>query len=116
MRYALCVPNRMCAQRLSASKDKSQLRLSLSLGVHLVLNAFRHQRINHDATRHSILRSSGAQRLSASKDKSPCKTESLSPQIKCAQRLSASKDKSLSTFPGRVLISFECSTPFGIKG
>ena len=105
----------------------------------MVLNAFRHQRINHERVKARLKRVASAQRLSASKDKSRSLSPIPFPPPTGAQRLSASKDKSLDTISGslvepHVLNAFRhqrinhlddlavkmrdhvCSTPFGIKG
>ena len=86
--------NTIGAQRLSASKDKSHATIFFELNPVLpVLNAFRHQRINHTAlARVELSMLSSAQRLSASKDKSHCDG------------------------PQGVSMRCACSTPFGIKG
>ena len=81
-----------CAQRLSASKELSQLIAKAQTNRRDVLNAFRHQRNSHPDMAQS----------------------DTNPQSR-AQRLSASKELS------RVQINlrfngFTCSTPFGIKG
>ena len=126
----------MCAQRLSASKDKS---LQFALGTPkkvVVLNAFRHQRINHvrqcvfcfvgndvlnafrhqrinhlGPTRPTLLKTPGAQRLSASKDKSlifeRCKI--LNSSVLNAfrhQRINHWKIADLKTTPNVVLNAF----------
>ncbi len=60
-----------------------------------MLNAFRHQRINHTERRSFLIASKCAQRLSASTDKSPLINLDSLGRLNCAQRLSASTDKSL---------------------
>ena len=92
----------LCAQRLSASKDKSLRELGVDQAVKVVLNAFRHQRINHaqlgwhhHRRHHWVLNAFRHQRINHVVDHSGCIFD-LS-----AQRLSASKDKSLKLNSGR---------------
>ena len=89
----------VCAQRLSASTDKSPAFLDARQQRDgLVLNAFRHQRINHQRVGEtSCSIKSRAQRLSASTDKSPEVLAAYGVYASGAQRLSASTDKSLNS-------------------
>ena len=84
-----------CAQRLSASKDKSPgVGLLDDFLRAVVLNAFRQQRIKHT----TLLENRCVVVMAR------------------AQRLSASKDKSLVSWHSPHRRGFKCSTPFGIKG
>ena len=101
-----CCPSVICAQRLSASTDKSHLAKVRSLIFPNVLNAFRHQRINHASMEPNRRRPSRAQRLSASTDKSRDNARFQCFHAVGAQRLSASTDKSLRTSVNALRLRF----------
>ena len=102
------------AQRLSASTNESRGDWVQCSHVFQVLNAFRHQRMNHDGTRNKHIRGCCAQRLSASTNESPV-------QIVCREVsgnvLNAFRHQRMNhtTIAGYVIPSIVCSTPFGIN-
>src|SRR5262249_21001481 len=88
----LTMEARLSAQRLSASTDQSPRWHQCVRCRFEVLNAFRHQRINHIP-----------------------KTIGLF-SLNCAQRLSASTDQSPARVRAALFARNLCSTPFGING
>ena len=88
--------------------------LSLSRNSN-VLNAFRHQRMDHRRFVTASVRCLGAQRLSASTNGSRWTVATLRTFRFSAQRLSASTNGSPKTPPTTHTISGSCSTPFGIN-
>ena len=130
----------MGAQRLSASTNGSQEVSVVIARSNFVLNAFRHQRMDHIPSRRLQVRLAfSAQRLSASTNGSqpvPSQVEHhhtvlnafrhqrmdhsrsirsrRSRFMPCAQRLSASTNGSLSHQP-HIATGSKCSTPFGIN-
>jgi len=80
----------LCAQRLSASTKEPLLRVLILRRAGTVLNAFRHQRKNHETEHERAAKARSAQRLSAS-TKEPLATAPIEVSgLAGAQRLSAS--------------------------
>ena len=104
-----------CAQRLSASRIISALRVEQDVRAEIsVLNAFRHHGLYRPRRPGRCRRSQpSAQRLSASRIISAYVDDAVTLAIG-AQRLSASRIISENPNPSRVVQLSECSTPFGI--
>ena len=105
-----------CAQRLTASKERSQFVIA-QLKARGIVCSTPYGIKGTIAGRNSRCRSCArrAQRLTASKERSRGDRQCRQNFVNRAQRLTASKERSLFTSPEVPLIA-ACSTPYGIKG